>query len=164
MNNIYSLKNNRLHKHKTLSLSRRDIARDILRNDNGKFNGIKEYEFNKIIGRILELKVNELYNDGLVDLGYGLGEIYLKISNRNTNKIQNFAIDWNKTLNLWLENNKAKEDKKLVRMIDFKKCISFVWNHPLKPNLKYYSFKPLRSLRKQVYFDVINNKSIMSYE
>ena len=163
-NELYTLKNCNTRHHRNTSVFRRDIARDILRNDNGKFNGITEYKFNLIIDRILELKIADLYKNGYVYLGHGLGKIVLRTGNRGHTDIKNYAVDWDKTLKLWLSNSKAKEDKKLVRNLEYDRYVQYVWSRKNKHNLKYYNFLPVRTLRKQLYFDVINNKNIMFYE
>lgn len=160
---LYNLKNCN-KRNRSRIIYRRDIARDILRNDNGKFRCINEVLFNKIIDRIFELKVKELYSNGYVNIGYGLGNITISLKKRK-NDIKYYAVDWNKTLNLWLNNNKAKKDKKLVRVINYDKLVKFTWKKVnINKNMKYYKFITNRNLRKQLYFDVINNKNIMFYE
>lgn len=161
---LYALKNCNTRHHRNNSMFRRDIARDILRNDNGKFNGIKEYKFNLIINRILELKVSELYKTGYVELGHGLGKIVISLRDRIQDDITDYVVDWDKTLKLWLSNPKFKEDKKLVRVLDYDKYVKYTWVRKNKHNMMYYNFLPLRTLRKQLYFDVVNNKNIMFYE
>lgn len=162
---LYNLKNCNTRKHRYNFISRRDIARAILRTDNGKFKGITEHKFNLIINRILELKVAELYNNGYVHLGHGLGNITISLRKRIKDSIKNYVVDWDKTLKLWLDNEKAKQDKKLVRVLDYDKYIKYTWSNRDKcSNLKYYNFIPLRTLRKKLYFDVVNNKNIMFYE
>ena len=147
------------------SIFLKTIVRDILKNDNGKYKCIRDTKYTDIVNRIFELKVAQLYKNGYVDLGYGLGKITISLHNRNNDSIKNYAIDWKATKELWSKDNKAKQTKKLVRILSYDKYVRYSWiNRKKSINLSYYNFLPLRSLRKQLYFDVINNKNIMFYE
>ena len=146
------------------SLSRRDIARAIKRKYHGtdRYHNIKEHLFNKIISRIFELKVANLYNTGCVHIGHGFGDIIITSFDTNTDSIENFTIDWIKTKQLWATNDKAKEAKKLVRDLSATRQICFRWiNKGKMTNLCYYSFRPSRPLRRQLYNDTVKNKPIM---
>lgn len=146
------------------SISRRDIARAIKRKYSGtdKYKGISEHLFNKIISRIFELKVANLYSTGCVHIGHGFGDIIITSFDTNTDDIKNFTIDWIKTKQLWATNPKAKEAKKLVRDLSATRQTHFKWvNKGTVPNLCYFSFRPSRILRRQLYNDTIKNKPIM---
>ena len=146
------------------SISRRDIARAIKRKYSGtnKYKCINEHLFNKIISRIFELKVDNLYNTGCVKIGHGFGDIIIIAFDTNTDDIKNFTIDWIKTKQLWETNVKAKEAKKLVRDLSATRQTHFKWiNKGNITNLCYYSFRPSRPLRRQLYKDTVRNKPIM---
>ena len=146
------------------SISRRDIARDILKKYHGtnRYYKINEHLFNKIISRIFELKVDKLYSTGSVEIGHGLGEVIIIQYDTNTDSIENFTIDWIKTKELWARNSKSKEEKKLVRDLSATKQVRFKWINKGKiTNLCYYSFRPSRILRRQLYNDSVKNKPIM---
>lgn len=146
------------------SISRRDIARNILKKYHGtnRYYKINEHLFNKIISRIFELKVDRLYNTGHVEIGHGFGEVIITQFDTNTDKIENFSIDWIKTKELWSRNAKSKEEKKLVRDLSATKIVQFKWVNKAKiTNLCYYSFRPSRILRRQLYNDSVKNKPIM---
>ena len=153
------------NKSKNHSIYLKDIARYILKNNRDKFKGMTDTTFTDIINRIFELKVADLYVNGYVNIGYGLGKIGIFLRQRNNSSIKNYAVNWNETLKLWSVNQKAKEEKKLVRVLSYDKYVQYMWNNKrAKPSYRYYNFLPFRSVRKQLYFDVINNKNIMFYE
>ena len=136
-----------------------------MKNKRYKFEGIRDYEFTAVINRIFQLKVAQLYKNGYIDLGHGLGKITISLHKRNSSDIKNYAINWNETLKLWLRNESARQNKKVVRILNYNKLIKYTWGNKSRvSNFKYYNFLPLRTLRKQLYFDVVNNKNIMFYE
>lgn len=146
------------------SISRRDIARAILRkyHDTNKYYKINEHLFNKIISRIFELKVAKLYNVGYVDIGHGFGKVIITLFDTRQDDIKYFTIDWIKTKELWTKNVKFKEEKKLVRDLSATRQVHFRWvDKGTIPNLCYYSFRPSRTLRRQLYNDTVRNKPIM---
>ena len=146
------------------SISRRDIARAIKRKYSGtdKYKGISEYLFNKIISRIFELKVANLYNTGCIDIGHGLGKVIITSFDTRQDDIKYFTIDWVRTKELWSKNAKSKEEKKLVRDLSATRQVHFKWvDKGTIPNLCYYSFRPSRTLRRQLYKDTVRNKPIM---
>ena len=146
------------------SISRRDIMRDIIKryHNTSRYYKINEHLANKIITRIFELKVEQLYNTGYVTIGHGLGDIIITSFDTNTDDLKYFTIDWKRTKELWSNNVKAKQNKTLVRDLSATKQTYFRWiNKGTTPNLSYYSFRPSRILRRQLYKDTINNKPIM---
>lgn len=164
-NDLYLLKNCNTRYHRNNSIYLKNIARDILKSKRYKFEGIRDYDFTDIINRIFELKVAQLYKNGYIDLGHGLGRITISLRKRNNNNIKNYVINWDETLKLWLRNDSARQSKKVVRILNYDKFVKYTWCKKSKvANFKYYNFLPLRTLRKQLYFDVVNNKNIMFYE
>lgn len=146
------------------SITRRDIARDILRKYHGtdRYFKINEHLFNKIVSRIFQLKVADLYKNGYVNIGHGFGKIIITQSDTNTDNITNFTIDWIKTKELWARDAKSKEAKKLVRDLNATKQVHFKWvDRKNVHNLYYYCFRPNRILRRKVYNDSVKNKPIM---
>jgi len=163
-NDLYILKNCNTRYHRNNSIFLKHVARDILKNKRYKFKGINDCTFTDIINRIFELKVAQLYSNGYINLGHGLGKITISLRKR-PNDIRKYVVDWNETLKLWLRNDNAKQNKKVVRVLNYDKYVKYTWSNRSKGyNLHYYDFLPLRTLRKQLYFDVINNKNIMFYE
>ena len=149
------------------SVSRRDIARAILRkyHDTDRYYKITEHLFNKVISRIFELKVAQLYNTGYVNIGHGLGKIIITSFDTIQDDIKYFTIDWVKTKELWAKNAKSKEEKKLVRDLSATRQVHFKWvDKGTVPNLCYYSFRPSRPLRIKLYKDTVKNKPIMFLE
>ncbi len=146
------------------SISRRDIARAIKRKYNGtdRYRNINEHLFNKIISRIFELKVAQLYATGCVNIGHGFGKVIITSFDTRQDDLKYFTVDWVKTKELWSKNNKAKEEKKLVRDLSATRQVHFRWvDKGTIPNLCYYSFRPSRPLRIQLYKDTVRNKPIM---
>jgi hypothetical protein len=149
------------------SISRRDIARAIIKKYRGtdRYYKITEHLFNKIISRIFELKVAQLYNTGCVNIGHGLGKVIITSFDTKQDDIKYFTIDWIKTKELWEKNAKSKEEKKLVRDLSATRQVHFKWvDRGTIPNLCYYSFRPSRPLRIQLYKDTVRNKAIMFLE
>lgn len=146
------------------SVTRRDMMRNIIKKYKGtnRYKGITEHIANKIITRIFELKVDNLYNTGCVVIGHGLGEIQISSWETDTDDIKNFIVDWKRTKQLWQDNPKAKQNKTLVRDLSATKQTFFHWNNKgTTPNLCYYSFRPNRQLRIKLYKDTVRNKPIM---
>ena len=142
------------------SVSRRDIARAILRkyHDTDRYYKITEHLFNKVISRIFELKVAQLYNTGYVNIGHGLGKIIITSFDTIQDDIKYFTIDWVKTKELWAKNAKSKKKKKLVRDLSATRQVHFKWvDKGTVPNLCYYSFRPSRPLRIKLYKDTVKN-------
>lgn len=152
----------KIHKHH--SLTRRDIARAIKRKYYGKekYANINEHLINLVITRIMELKVEEMFNKGYIELEEGFGCIHLVRYERILRNYENIKIDWIKTNNLWKVNPKAKEKKTLIRDLDTKVGVRYLWkgNNAIK-NIKYFTFSPARSLRKEVYKRIEENKPIV---
>ena len=146
------------------SISRRDIARAIKRkySNTDKYKYINEHLFNKVISRIFELKVANLYNTGCVHIGHGFGKVIITSFDTRQDDLKYFTVDWVKTKELWSKNNKAKKEKKLVRDLSATRQVHFKWiDKGTIPNLCYYSFRPSRPLRIQLYKDTVRNKPIM---
>ena len=149
------------------SISRRDIARATIKKYSGtdRYYKITEHLFNKVISRIFELKVAQLYNIGYVNIGHGLGKVIITSFDTRQDDIKYFPVDWVKTKELWAKNIKSKEEKKLVRDLSATRQVHFRWvDVGTTPNLCYYSFRPSRLLRIQLYKDTIRNKPIMFLE
>ena len=131
------------------SISRRNIMREIIKKHHGtsRYYKITEHLANKIITRIFELKIEQLYNIGYITIGHGLGDIIITSFDTNTDDLKYFTIDWKRTKELWSNNIKAKQNKTLVRDLSTTKQTHFKWiNKGTTPNLCYYSFKPNRIL------------------
>ena len=152
-------KNNKSPYH---SITRRDIARAIKRKYFGqeRYYKIHEHDINLIISRIMELKAEELFNKGFITINKDFGTIGL-YQNKLGDDYNKLPIDWNRTLDLWLDNPKAKAEKKLVRFIADISYI-FKWKRGGIKNISYFSFKPTRALRKRLLELLRTNKPIMT--
>lgn len=144
------------------SLTRRDIARAIKRKyfNQERYYKIHEHEMNLIITRIMELKVEQMFTTGYVDLDKDLGWIGITYDERGDEEFKNKPINWDETLNLWLDNAKAKEKKTLVRRINSTNVLKFKWSKGGIRNISYFSFTPTRSLKLKIYDYINHNKPI----
>lgn len=146
------------------SITRRDIMRTIIKKygNTDRYKGISDYTANKIISRIFELKIENLYKTGCVKIGHGFGEIIIDCWEVKTDSIKNFSIDWRRTNQLWKDNEKARLNKTLVRDLSATKQVGFKWvNKNHLHNLCYYSFRPSRAIKRQLFRDTMKNKPIM---
>lgn len=150
--------------HKHHSLTRRDIARAIKRKYYGtsKYAKITEHDINLVITRIMELKVEEMFNKGYIDLDYGFGHIDLVRYERILKNYEKIRINWPKTNQLWKDNPKAESKKTLVRDLDAKVGMRIVWRGTKGiKNIRYFSFSPARALKKEVYNRIEQHKPII---
>lgn len=147
------------------SITRRDIARAIKRKYFGqeRYYKIHEHDINLVISRIMELKAEELFKNGYVNIDKDFGTIELWSYTRG-NKFECMPISWGKTLDLWLDNPKAKAEKKLVRVITNEDGYVFKWKRGKIKNISYFSFKPTRALRVKLKELLDNNKPIMTLQ
>ncbi len=149
------------------SISRKEIARAIRRkySGTGRYRGITEHKMNLVISRIMELKVEAMYRTGYVDIGYGFGTVELKQITIIRDDFKKIRINWNRTLDLWLDNPEARKQKKLVRFVDSREdCYSFEWKRAGIENISYFSFTPFRPLKHKLAFLLANNKPIMTLQ
>ena len=147
------------------SVTRRDIARAIKRKYFGqdRYYKIHEHDINLIISRIMELKVELLFKKGYVDINKDFGTIELWSYDRG-NKFKYMPISWGKTLDLWLDNPKARAEKKLVRVITNEDGYIFRWKRGGIKNISYFSFKPTRALRTKLRELLDNHKPIVALQ
>lgn len=147
------------------SITRKDIARAIKRKYFGqeRYYKIHEHDMNLIISRIMELKVEELFKKGYIFINRDFGTIELE-SNERGNEFKYMPISWGKTLDLWLDNPKAKAEKKLVRVITNEDVYVFRWKRGKITNISYFSFKPTRALRTKLRELLDNHKPIVSLQ
>ena len=151
------------YKKKIKTTSRRNIARYIIKNDKDKtkFSGITEHLFNLVITRIMQLKEEYLCKNGYVQLDPYIGSIRLIQNDREIEDYNKLSIDWKRTLELWLDNPKAKENKTKVRYLNQSYAIEIVWVRGFGvKNIDYYSFRPSRTLAKNVYKKHIEKQDI----
>lgn len=82
---------------------------------------LTEHEFYTIIRSINKLLVNSILNGDDIILPHRMGSIELrkynaKVSIKNDEIITNLPIDWNRTLQLWEEDEESYKSRLLVRM------------------------------------------------
>ena len=82
---------------------------------------LTEHEFYTIIRSIYKLLVSSILNGDDIILPHRMGSIELrkynaKVSIKNDEIITNLPIDWNRTLQLWEEDEESYKSRLLVRM------------------------------------------------
>lgn len=109
--------------------------------------------FRKII-KEMHLEIRERLADGeIIELPYGAGEFvvtsYEPKAYLKDNKLKsNYRIDWNNTLKLWNNDEEAKKNKILLRILD-KNIFSvrFFRNHCNYKNAEYIKFRTGRRFK-----------------
>ena len=76
-------------------------------------------EYSALVGRFMKFIIQQLLDGEEVCLPFSLGRIYImgfkiKVKIDKEGRITNLAPSWNKTLELWDRNPKAKEKKQIV--------------------------------------------------
>jgi len=147
----------------------KDIIRAIRRSD-PRAKIVDEDTYSKIIRRINELLVEELFRTAKITLPYNMGEIYLccntgKIYEHEGKLVRTMPINWDSTLRLWHSNAKASEKKTLLRDLP-KKVYRIRYSHNKVgfKNQQYYVFKPCRDIKLKLKNLLENNINIPAYE
>ncbi len=156
----YKLKNCE-HRYKYPIMPRPIIMRSIKKKDKS-FRNLTDNMMCKIVDRIMELKVQQLFTTGYITLGHGFGSFDMYACHLDYDSIKGYQVDWDKTLELWLDNEQAKEKKILVRNLT-KDTVRFTWKDKAIKfnNLKYYSFVPMRKLRVEISKRIKNRQNIV---
>lgn len=149
------------------SITRRDIARDVLRkySNTDRYKGITEHLINLVISRIFQLKIEESFFKGYINIGSNLGKLLLiEYQGNKSNDFKKHGVNWDRTLDLWLDNPKAKENKTLVRFVEEQRKITYYWKRKGISNIRYYSFKISRNMQKRLNQMIKENKPILTLQ
>lgn len=118
---------------------------------------LTEMQYSKIIGSVHKYLVEELLNSGIIKLPLSMGSISIckvPISTKLVdNKIKtNKWINWNKTLDLWYEDEQSYKKRTLVRF-DTKYRFKVVYSkkYATYNNKTFMNFYPVESLRDLIY-------------
>lgn len=120
-----------------------------------KFYGktiVTEQQFYAIIREVNQLLVEQLCQGLIIKIPYGLGSIE-SFKFNTTVKFKDGKlkvtrpVDWKETLKLWQSDENCYRNKTLIRR-EWKTLIKIEWNRLgcRCKNIKYFSFKPARSL------------------
>lgn len=126
---------------------------------------LTESQYFSIIRKVNEYLVKNLENDGITYLGGRLGtlevrtfEIKPKIGEEGE-LIYNAPINWNATLKLWYEDEDAKSQKKLVKIISKEFCrFMYIRIKAYYKNKMYYDFAFNKELKIRVSNKIRNGK------
>ena len=125
---------------------------------------VTEKQFGVIIRRVNEYLVDELLKGHDIILPYQMGRIELRKRNPKIEleggKIKtNLPIDWKRTLELWYEDEKAFQNKTLVRK-EYKEVFRIIYSkkHANFTNKTFYNFTPHREVKKKLSNAIKDNK------
>lgn len=130
---------------------------------------LKQYDSNltniqirQIIKRINELQSEQLALGRSIIFPQQMGKLEIRkfdsfVKFENGELKTNRAIDWNKTLQLWFNDEEAKKNKTFVRTEDKKIFKIFYCRSSAKYNNKvFYEFKPNRTLKNKIKNNIRN--------
>lgn len=113
---------------------------------------LKEKEFYSIVRRINQLMTEELLIDGIINLPQRMGTIeirkfdaYIKLENGKVKT--NMPVDWNKTLELWYEDEESYNNRTLIKMEE-------------KEMFKIYYNKNNANYNNRAFYEFIFNKEL----
>ena len=118
---------------------------------------LTEMRYSKIIGSVHKYLVEELLNSGIIKLPLSMGSISIckvPISTKLVdNKIKtNKWINWDKTLDLWYEDEQAYKKKTLIRFdTKYRFTVSYIKKDAIYNNKTFMNFYPVESLRDAIY-------------
>ena len=125
---------------------------------------IKEHEFYSVIRKVNELLAEELLQGHEITLPCRMGKLEVRkkpviIRFENKRLITNRPVNWKATINLWLEDKEAKENKTLIRE-ESKELFKVHYNKSNVDyrNKTYYTFTPNRELRVGLKQKIKNNE------
>ena len=122
-------------------------------------------QFYYIIREINKALVQSFLEGHDVKFPYSMGKLMLlkrepKVFYKDDQLVNNHRVDWDKTLNLWNEDEESYRKKALVRAIEQNIFyISYIKKNATYKNKVYFKFRPMRSF-KLLLKDKIKNKEI----
>lgn len=134
---------------------------------------LKETDYRKIINALNQSLQDQLLSGKDMKFPERLGRVevrkYKTFVNLEEDKIKtNLAVDWDKTLRLWYEDEEACDNKTLIRCETDEKFRIIYNKRKAKYNNKvFYEFSPTRQIKLKLK-ELINNKGfdalLLSYE
>lgn len=117
---------------------------------------LTEHEFYSIIRKVNEYLAIELENGNDVKLPCRMGRLELRKFDAKINIVNgkvktNLPVDWNRTLNLWYEDEEAYKNKTLIK-VEEKEIFKVFYNRQLADynNKSFYKFEISRSIKKNL--------------
>ena len=146
------------------TFARHLIMRRILKRyyGTGHFKGLTDNKMCKIVDRIFELKVQRIPYDGYIELGFGLGKIFLEGYECEPKEFIQNRVNYKKTLDYWVKNPDAYRRKIVIReFLPVKKGLDFIWKRKKVGNVIYYTFVPQKHLKRRLYHDYLKGNVII---
>lgn len=125
---------------------------------------ISDVQYYAIFRRVNELLVDNLVRTGELEFPYRMGKLIVvkkpcgswttPDGKRKTSRV----IDWDRTLNLWYEDDEAYRNKTLLYFEeDDRNVVKYEKRNAIFKNKFYYNFKPNRDITRRV-----RNESVVS--
>jgi hypothetical protein len=143
----------------------------LIRSIKKKYNiNVKEDEYSKIIRRINELLSDTLLQGSIIKFPYNMGSLCIysnskKLYMKDNKLINTSTVDWTKTIELWYNDEKARNKKSLVKRHNstIYKVVYSTTSRGYR-NRQYYSFRTSRNLKLKINNYINNNINIPCYE
>lgn len=132
---------------------------------------VSEHDFYSIIRTVNNLLANFLSKGHDVNLPCQMGRLEIrkydaKITLQEGKIVTNLPIDWDRTLKLWSEDEKAYKERTLIKMEE-KEIFSIYYNRTKAKygNKSFFQFSPNRQLKKTLKRNIkSNNLDAFSYD
>lgn len=125
---------------------------------------LTEGQFYDLFRMVNERLVDNLINTGELEFPYRMGSLIVKkqevgsyIDHEGKRKT-NRSVDWNKTLELWYDDEEEYKKKTLLYIECPRIVIKYDKRNAIYKNKYYYEFHPNREIKKRV-----NTNSVVSY-
>ncbi len=123
---------------------------------------LTDAQIRQIIKRVNDLMSDQLAIGKTITLPQQMGKLEVRkfdsfVKFENGELKTNRAIDWNRTLQLWFNDEEAKKNKTFVRTED-KKIFKIFYNRAIAKynNKVFYEFKPNRTLKNKIKNNIRN--------
>lgn len=126
-----------------------------------------------VLSLFMEYLSEQLLNEGLITLPYGLGKLCIigctkKIKFKD-NKIVGLPVDWLETKKLWERDKESKKNKQLVFFLNEHTngiMYSFRWyrTNVYSTNKNLYDFRPCRGIKKKLCNNIKSGKEYLLRE
>lgn len=126
---------------------------------------VTEKQFGSIIRRVNELLIEQFLKGSDIVFPYKMGKLELRkmpasIRFEDGELKTNLPVDWKRTLQLWYEDEEAKNNKTLIRK-EYKEVFRIIYNKSkaVYKNKCFYNFIPNRDFKKKLSDSINNNET-----
>lgn len=129
---------------------------------NNLIPNISEIIYSKIIRQVNKSLIAKFLKVGTIEFPYRAGKLILLKSKpivkiKNNSYVNNYGIDWDKTLSLWETDEEAKKSKLLIKkIVPFLYGIMYIKASFI--NSDFYKFYPNREFKNKVRNEINNGK------